>query len=388
MSTTPQRTLVLCSVVIAYVINPGSGGLKLACATLEPGDNPALPGQLRVDLTRAELPLAQVPRVEDLPGLVADILALSAAWPAPDAIVGRGGVIGRVPAGTYRVTPELAQYAVRAAEADAETAQVVNLGAPLALGVAQALEAAQERSVPAFIVDPQSVDELLPAAQETGVRGLRRSAQFHALNARVTARRAAYEVGKRFTDARVVVAHLGATTSVTAFEAGRAIDSSGSGPDGGPMGARQSGPLPTRCLLTLLRQHGPEETLRRLASESGFLALTGSADLKELEARSDDEDVRAATAAFVQQACKAVGEQVGALSGRPDAIVVTGGIARWDDLMDQIERRLGWMAPVLIIPGELELEALAEGAGRVLLGLEPARDWKVPAAPAGGCSGT
>ena len=88
----PQRTLVLCGVVIAYVINPGSGGLKLACATLEPGDNPALPGQLRVDLTRAELPLAQVPRVEDLPGLVADILALSAAWPAPDAIVGRGGV--------------------------------------------------------------------------------------------------------------------------------------------------------------------------------------------------------------------------------------------------------------------------------------------------------
>ena len=131
-----------------------------------------------------------------------------------------------------------------------------------------------------------------------------------------------------------------------------------------------------------------QDDLRRLSSESGFLALTGSADLKELEARSDDEDVRAATAAFVQQACKAVGEQVGALSGRPDAIVVTGGIARWDDLMDQIERRLGWMAPVLIIPGELELEALAEGAGRVLLGLEPARDWKVPAAPAGGCSGT
>lgn len=367
--------------MIAHVINPGTGGLKLACATLETADNPALPSQLRVSLERAELPLPRVPRAADLPALVADILALTAEWPAPDAIVGRGGLIGRVPGGAYRVTPELADYAVRSVSEGEETAQVVNLGAPLALAVAQA------RGVPAFIVDPQSVDELLPAAQETGVKGVRRNAQFHALNARVTARRAAYEVGKRFTDARVVVAHLGATTSVTAFEAGRAIDSSGSGPDGGPMGARQSGPLPTRCLLTLLRQHGPEETLRRLASESGFLALTGSADLKELEARQDDEDVQTATAAFVHQACKAVGEQVGALSGRPDAIVVTGGIARWDDLMDQIERRLAWMAPVLIIPGELELEALAEGAGRVLLGLEAAREWQPPAAPSGACAG-
>jgi butyrate kinase len=71
-------------------------------------------------------------------------------------------------------------------------------------------------------------------------------------------------------------------------------------------------------------------------------------------------------------------EQVGALQGRPDAIVLTGGAARWDALMDRIERRLAWVAPILVIPGELELEALAEGAGRVLLGLEAARDWKPP----------
>lgn len=357
--------------MIAHVINPGTGGLKLACATLEPGDNPSLPGQLRVRLDRAELPLPQLPRVEDLPQLTQGILALTAGWPAPDAIVGRGGLIGRVPAGTYRVTPELAAYAVRGENAQ----HVPNFGSPLALAVAGA------RGVPAFIVDPQSVDELLPEARVTGVRGVQRAAEFHALNARVAARRAAYEVGKRFTDARVVVAHLGATTSVTAFEAGRATDSSGTGPDGGPMGARQSGPLSPRSVLALAREYGPEETLRRLTSESGFLALTGTADLRALEERQEEEDVQAAAAAFVHQACKAVGEQMGALSGRPDAIVITGGVARWDELTDRIERRLAWVAPVLIIPGELELEALAEGAGRVLLGLEAARDWKAPAAP-------
>ncbi|GGK22972.1 putative butyrate kinase [Deinococcus malanensis] len=364
--------LLRCGVVIAYVINPGTSGIKLACATLEPSDNPALPGKLRVQLDRTELPLAQPPCVADLPKLSQAIAEITAGWPVPHAIVGRGGMIGRVGAGTYRVTPELAQYAVQGQGG----ASVMNLGGPLALALAET------RGVPAFIVDPQSLDELLPEARETGVMGVRRHAEFHALNARVTARRAAHEVGKRLREARVVVAHLGATTSVTAFDQGRAVDSTGTGSDGGPLGAMQSGPLPTRALLDLLYEVGQERTLHLLSGEGGFLALTGSANLKDLEMREvEDPQVQAAAAAFVHQACKAIGEQTGALSGRPDAIVITGGIARWDALMDRIERRIAWIAPVLIIPGELELEALAEGAGRVLLGLESAREWTPPSAP-------
>lgn len=362
--------------MIAHVINPGTSGVKLACAVIEPSANPSLPGQLRLSLTRAELSLDTPPSAADVPELARRILELTADWQAPDAVVGRGGLIGQVGAGTYPVTPELAAYA---AQGDF-MAHPENLGGALALAVAQA------RGVDAYIVDPQSVDELLPEARETGLRGLRRSAQFHALNARVAARRAAHEVGKRLQDSRVVVAHLGATTSVTAFEQGRAIDTSG--PDGGPMGALQSGPLPARMLLALVREHGEARALQLLSSEGGFLSLTGSANLRELEARAvSDPDVQAASGAFVHQVCKAVGAQTGALSARPDAIVLTGGIARWDELVDRIERRLAWIAPVLVIPGELELEALAEGAGRVLLGLEPAREWRAPVGavtPAGG----
>lgn len=361
--------------MIAYVINPGTSGLKLACATIAPSDNAALPGQLRLKLERAELPLPHTPSIHDLPDLVQRVLDVTRDWPAPAAVVGRGGMIGQVPAGTYHVTPDMAEYAVHSD--DGTLPHVSNLGVPLALAVAQA------RGVPAFVVDPQSVDELIPEARETGVRGVKRRAEYHALNARVAARRAAHDIGKRLQDARIVVAHLGATSSVTAFEKGRAIDSSGTGPDGGPMGAVQSGPLPTRALLKLAQKYGVDDTLKLLAGASGMQSLTGSASLKDLEAReAGEEDVRAAVAAFVHQACKATMEQVGALQGRPDAIVLTGGAARWDALMDRIERRLAWVAPVLVIPGELELEALAEGAGRVLLGLEAARDWKPPAPPA------
>ena len=58
------------------------------------------------------------------------------------------------------------------------------------------------------------------------------------------------------------------------------------------------------------------------------------------------------------------------------------GVARWEAVVDRIERRLSWIAPVIVVPGELELEALAEGAGRVLLGLETPREWTPPHAEA------
>ena len=354
--------------MIAHVLNPGTSGIKLACAEIAPSTDPAFPRQLRVELVREELPLETAPDELDLGDLAARILAHTAHWPAPRAVVGRGGMSGRVPGGTYLVTPELAEQSLRCGEQGSGDPSW--LGAPLTLRVAAA------RGVPGYIVDPQSVDELLPEAHMTGVPGVRREARFHALNARAVARRAAYEVGRKFAEARIVVAHLGVTTSVTAIDHGRAIDTTGMAPDGGPMGARQSGPLPTRAVLRLLQTHPEPELLRLLGRESGFFALAGSADLSEIEARQQSDPVaQTATAAFVHQVCKAIGEQTAALPGRPDAVALTGGIARWDAVVDRIERRLAWIAPVIVLPGELELEALAEGAGRVLLGLEGVREW-------------
>jgi len=355
--------------MIVHVVNPGSSSVKLACADIRPSENAALPGQLRLSLDRAEVPLTAPPGAPEVADLLEAVVGVTSGWPQPDAVVARGGWLGRVAAGTYRVTSELAHYA---AGEDRD-----GLGSVLALGLGEA------RGVPAFVVDPQSVNELLPEARETGVRGVTREARFHALNARMVARRAAHEVGQRLQDARVVVAHLGATTSVTAFDRGRAIDTTGTGPDGGPLGALQSGPVPATALLHLAAGRPQAEVLRQLAAGSGFLALTGSANLRELEAReATDPGVQAATAAFVHQACKAIGEQCAALPGRPHALALTGGAARWEALVDRIERRLGWIAPVIIVPGELELEALAEGVGRVLLGLEVARDWSPPSGPA------
>jgi len=362
--------------MLAYVINPGSSFTRLALADIQPSENPQLPGQLRLTLTRAELELPAslsllapltAPWVE---ALIDDFQRAMHDWPAPDAVVSRGGAIGEVRAGTYLVTPELAAHALVGRSGEHSG----NVGAALALGLAR------RYGVQALIVDPPSLDERVPEARESGMPGLPRSSAFHTLNAGAVARRAAFEVGRKFHDARVVVAHLGAGISVTAFDKGRAVDTSGISQGEGPFSASRAGTLPLPGLLDLAYSLPRPELEARLTQQAGFLGLTGSADLRELERQEEtDPRVRLAADTFVQQVCKALGAYSAALPARPDALAISGGIARWHSLIDRIERRVAWIAPLTVIPGELELEALAEGAGRVLLGLEAARVWKEPA---------
>ena len=51
-----------------------------------------------------------------------------------------------------------------------------------------------------------------------------------------------------------------------------------------------------------------------------------------------------------------------------DAILLTGGLMRFDDIADGIRKRCGWIAPVTIYPGEMEQEALAYSTLKVLRG--------------------
>ncbi len=60
------------------------------------------------------------------------------------------------------------------------------------------------------------------------------------------------------------------------------------------------------------------------------------------------------------------------LKGEVDAIIVTGGMARSQFLVDEITKRVQFIAPVKIYPGEDEMKALALGVLRVLDGSAPA----------------
>jgi butyrate kinase len=58
------------------------------------------------------------------------------------------------------------------------------------------------------------------------------------------------------------------------------------------------------------------------------------------------------------------------LAGEIDGIIITGGLAHMTPLVELIQERVVWIAPVFVVPGEDEMLALAEGALRVLRGQE------------------
>ena len=67
------------------------------------------------------------------------------------------------------------------------------------------------------------------------------------------------------------------------------------------------------------------------------------------------------------------------VNGSVDQIILTGGIAYSEFFTDKIIQRVSFIAPVTVIPGENEMQALAEGACRVLRGEERAKTYEEPA---------
>jgi butyrate kinase len=79
---------------------------------------------------------------------------------------------------------------------------------------------------------------------------------------------------------------------------------------------------------------------------------------------------------MVYQIAKDIGAMATVLNGRLDAILLTGGMAHSDKLVEQLQPAIDWIAPVVVYPGEDELQALAEGAMRVLRHEEQALELK------------
>ena len=88
-----------------------------------------------------------------------------------------------------------------------------------------------------------------------------------------------------------------------------------------------------------------------------------------------DEDAALVFRAMAYQISSEIGAKVAALRGKPDGILLTGGMARSEALTATITQSVGWIADVFVYPGEDELRALADGALRVLSGEEPVREF-------------
>lgn len=287
-----------------------------------------------------------------------------------DAVVGRGGLIRPVPSGTLVVTPAMEQDARDGVQGQ----HASNLGCLIAAAIGR------RRGVPAFVVDPVAVDEMLPEARCTGLPELRRRALSHALNLHAVARMACRQLSVPHSAGRFAAAHLGGGFSVAALAGGRILDTSNAN-SGGPFSPTRAGALPTQELIELCFASGDthDGLRRRTTREGGLRAHLGTDDARVVEARiaAGDSDAALVYGAMAYQTSKEIGAMAAALSGRLDAVLLTGGLAHSAMFCGLVESRVAFLGPVLRFPGGFEMEALAAGAERVLSGEEKAMEYPV-----------
>lgn len=349
-----------------FTVNPGSTSTKIA---LFDGDEERFSVSIDHDAEK----LAQYPSISDqMPYRMETIRAALAArgitLSGVDACVGRGGGLLPLAGGTYRVDALLLDHAIRGANGISHPAQ---------LGVQLARAFAAELGCPAFTVNPPDVDEYEPVARITGIRGVYRQSHLHSLNLKETAIRHSKRMGVRYEDCRYIVCHIGGGISVSAHCCGRMIDGNDIAKGEGPMAPTRCGSVPTADIIELCRTGDPDE-LRLLCTKTGGLVdHLGTSDAREVRRRIESGDQRAKLVweAMLYQIVKYIGAMAAVLHGRVDAILLGGGLVHSEELVQYITDCCGFLAPVYAYPGEFEMEAMAQGAIRVLSGAEEARTY-------------
>ena len=283
------------------------------------------------------------------------------------AVIGRGGLVKPIEGGVYEVNDLLKNDLLNAQRHHAS-----NLGGLIADEIARAA------GVKAYIADPVVVDEMIPEARYSGLPECPRLSIFHALNQKATARIYAKEVGKRYEDLNLIVAHMGGGVSVSAHRKGRVIDTNNALTGDGPFSPERAGSLPADAVLELCfsGKYSKAELMRMLAGKGGLVAHLGTSSVQEIcEVRIEkekDEHAREVMEAMCFNIAKQIGGMAAILCGKVDAIILTGGIAYNEYVNVRVKEACEFIAPVHVYPGENELEALAANALMVLKGeLDP-----------------
>lgn len=348
-------------------INPGSTSTKIAIFQ----DEEKVLGQ---SISHAAEELAPFPRIIDQHHFREQVILEFLKTHDYDvrrlaAVVGRGGLLGPMASGTYRVNDDMIGFL-----RGNKTEHASNLGALLASDIARQI------GVDAFIVDPVTVDEMDDLARVTGRPEIPRISIFHALNQKAAARLAARQLEKPYESCRLIVVHLGGGISVGAHVEGRVVDVNNALNGDGPFAPERAGSLPSWSLveLALSGKYDAPALKKMITGQGGIVAHLKVNDMRKVEEMVKTGDARAILVfeAMAYNVAKEIGGLAAAMAGRIDAIVLTGGIAYDQHFVELIRRRVEFLGRIIVLPGEDEMAALALGGLRVLRGEEKAKQWK------------
>lgn len=308
----------------------------------------------------------------------------AAQWKTVDAIAARGGFVPRPPeklsGGAYLIAEvkngnvTVNESLVAAMLENPEQHHASNLGIPVAAALAKALQA------PAYFVDPVVVDEFAPEAEISGYAGIVRRDISHALSVRAASRKAAQTVGRPLEDINLVVAHLGGGVTIAAVRQGRMADGNIALLGGGPFTPQRAGQLPASELIDLCfsGRFTREELFEELTKRGGIQSYLGEyrLDVIEDQIRAGNNYARLIVEAMTYQIAKEIGAMYVAAGCDIEAIVLTGGMIRSERIRNELRKRLGRLAPILIFDQPLEMEALAAGALAALTGESPPKRYE------------
>jgi butyrate kinase len=285
------------------------------------------------------------------------------------AVCGRGGLLRPIEGGTYAVNETM----LKDLKAGLSGQHASNLGGIIAYEIASGL------NIPSFIVDPVVVDELDPIARISGFSLIERKSIFHALNQKAVARRVAKELGKKYDELNLIVTHMGGGITVGVHKQGRVVDVNNGLHGDGPFSPERAGTVPVGDLVSLCfsGEYFREEIMKKLVGQGGLVGYLGTNDAVEVEKRikAGDQEAKRIYDAMAYQVAKEIGSASAVLSGKVNAIILTGGLAYGEDFVKSITDRINWIADCIVHPGENEHQALAEGALRVLRGEEEVKEY-------------
>ncbi|MBP2651955.1 MAG: butyrate kinase [Firmicutes bacterium] len=283
------------------------------------------------------------------------------------AIVARGGNLGALKGGAYRVNAAMVDTLI-----NRPTSQhPANMAAPIGYEIGKSM------SIPVYIYDAICVDELQDIARISGMPVIPRVSYAHTLNMRAVGRKLAAQLGKDYASLNLIIAHLGGGITVSIHHSGRMIDVIPD--DEGPFSPQRAGRVPCSSLIDECYSGKYDmDTMRKMQrGKGGLVAYLGTNNAIEIQERITAGDKKAELVfhAMAYQIAKAIGDLATVVNGKVDGIILTGGLAHSKLLTDLVKERVEFIAPFHVSPGENEMESLALGALRVLRGEETAHEY-------------
>ena len=349
---------------LILAINPGSTSTKVALYKNDEELYNETITHPQDELDKCETMIDELPMRRRM---VLEFLDKHGVKPQDLAIVmGRGGMLPPVKTGGYLVNQKM----VDMIEGDELPSHASNLAAVIAK------EIADIAGVGAYVYDAVSASELPPVAQITGMKEVVRKSFSHVLNARAVCIEYAKSQGKHYEDMRLIVAHLGGGITMSTHIDGKIVESLAD--DNGPFAPERAGSVPLLDVIELCYsgKFTKQQMIKKVRGMGGLRDLLGTSNGREIVQmiESGDEYARLVMEAQAYQIAKGIYLVAPPLMGKIDAVILTGGLANSKFLVEHVTKYIENLAPVILMPGELENEALALGGLRILKGEETANE--------------